>query len=114
MKRHLNLTILFFLFFGLTASYNAQSKEIKILVNGSCSTCENRIESALQIEGVELADWNLTTKICVVKFNSAKISEDEIHKAIALAGHDTPKYKAEEDKYQELQSICKYKRIYEK
>lgn len=114
MKRHSKVIFLTLLFFGLSSSYNAQSKEIKILVNASCSKCENRIEKALEIEGIEFADLDLRTNICSIKFNTSKITEDKIHRAIALAGHDTPKYKAEEDKYQELQSICKYKRIYEK
>ncbi len=112
MKTYTKLFFLSFFFFGIHSLASAQSKEIKFLVNGNCSVCENRIEKALNVKGVEIADWDLSTHICTVKFNSNEIKEDNIHRIIAIAGHDTPKYKAEEINYQALKTCCKYKRIY--
>tara|TARA_B110000003_G_C16513327_1_gene482084 strand:- start:535 stop:879 length:345 start_codon:yes stop_codon:yes gene_type:complete len=112
MKKHFKLIFTSFLFLGINLSFSAQVKEIKFSVMGNCSMCENRIESALDIKGIELADWDIATKICSVTFNSNEIKEDNIHRIIALAGHDTPKYKAEDVKYQSLKPCCQYKRIY--
>ena len=112
MKKQVKYIFLSFLFFGLNASLNAQSKEIKFFVSGNCSMCEKRIESALKVKGVESVDWDISTHMCTIVFKSPEISEDKIHRTIAIAGHDTPKYKAEEVKYQKLKSCCQYKRIY--
>lgn len=112
MKKHVKLIFLTFLFSAINVCVFAQSKNIKFIVNGNCEMCENRIETALNVNGVEHADWDVSTKICSVTYNSSKIKEDNIHRIIALAGHDTPRYKAEEIKYQELHACCKYKRIY--
>ena len=112
MKKQIKLIFLSFLFIGINVCVCAQSREIKFLVNGNCTMCENRIETALNVNGVERADWDVSTKMCTVLFNSDQIKEDNIHRIIALAGHDTPKYKAEEIKYQDLKVCCQYKRIY--
>ena len=112
MKKQIKLIFLSFLFIGINVCVCAQSREIKFLVNGDCTMCENRIETALNVNGVEHADWDVSTKMCTVLFNSDQIKEDNIHRIIALAGHDTPKYKAEEIKYQDLKVCCQYKRIY--
>ncbi|MDG2344112.1 MAG: heavy-metal-associated domain-containing protein [Flavobacteriales bacterium] len=112
MKKQINLIFISFVFLGINLSFSAQVEEIKFLVNGNCTMCKNRIETALNIKGIELADWDLSTHMCTISYNSDKIKEDNIHRRIALAGHDTPKYKAEEVKYQKLKSCCQYKRIY--
>ena len=112
MKKQFKLIFISFLFLGINLSFSAQVKEIKFSVMGNCSMCEKRIENALDIKGIVLADWDVSTKICSVTFNSNEIKEDNIHRTIALAGHDTPKYKAEDVKYQSLKSCCQYKRIY--
>ena len=112
MNTHIKLILSAVLFFGINSATMAQSKEIKFLVNGSCTICENRIEKALNVNGIELADWDLSTHMCTVIYNSNKIKEDNIHRMIAIAGYDTPKYKAEEIKYQSIKSCCQYKRIY--
>ena len=72
--------------------------------------CKNRIETALDVKGIRLADWNIKTKFCRVKFNSEVISENDIYKLISRAGHDTPIYKASDEDYNNLYHCCHYVR----
>ena len=98
------------LFMG-TLSVFAQGKTEKFKVYGNCGMCENRIEKAAKsVEGVSMADWDKSTEMMEVSFDEAKTSLDDIHKAIAKVGHDTKKYKAEDETYEGLPGCCKYKR----
>ena len=99
--------------FPTSGSYMLQSdkiKKIKFQVNGVCEMCKNRIETALDVKGIRLADWNIKTKFCRVKFNSEIISENNIHQLIAKLGHDTSKYKAMDEDYNNLYYCCHYNR----
>ncbi len=84
-------------------------QEINFQVSGVCGMCEDRIEDALDVKGVRLADWNLENENCKVVFNPEKISENEIHQLIADVGHDTEKIKATDEAYNNLHHCCKYK-----
>jgi copper chaperone CopZ len=72
--------------------------------------CKNRIETALDVKGIRLADWDIKTKFCRVKFNSEVISENKIHQLIAKLGHDTSKCKATDEDYNNLYYCCHYNR----
>ena len=99
--------------FPTTGSSIPQSdkiKKIKFQVNGVCEMCKKRIETALDVKGIRLADWNIKTKFCRVKFNSEVISENKIHQLIAKLGHDTSKCKATDEDYNNLYYCCHYNR----
>ena len=95
---------------GSGISQSDKIKKIKFQVNGVCEMCKNRIETALDVKGIRLADWNIKTKFCRVKFNSEIISENDIHKLISEVGHDTPIYKAKDEDYNNLYHCCHYDR----
>ena len=95
---------------GSNLSQPNKIKKIKFQVNGVCEMCKNRIETALDVKGIRLADWNIKTKFCRVKFNSEVISENDIYKLISRAGHDTPIYKASDEDYNNLYHCCHYVR----
>ena len=95
---------------GSDISQSDKIKKIKFQVNGVCEMCKNRIETALDIKGIRLADWNIKTKFCRVKFNSEVISENKIHQLIAKLGHDTSKCKATDEDYNNLYYCCHYNR----
>ena len=95
---------------GSGISQSDKIKKIKFQVNGVCEMCKNRIETALDVKGIRLADWNIKTKFCRVKFNSEVISENKIHQLIAKLGHDTSKCKATDEDYNNLYHCCHYKR----
>ena len=85
-------------------------KRIKFHISGVCSMCKNRIETALDIEGIKFASWSIKTKMCVIKFTPEIISENKIHQLIAKLGHDTPNCKATDEDYNNLYYCCHYNR----
>lgn len=92
---------------------SAQTKKVidtKIFVNGMCGMCEDRIENALDIKGIKLADWDEDSKMCRIVYRQDLISEEKIHQILADAGHDTKKVKATKEVYDNLHHCCHYKR----
>jgi mercuric ion binding protein len=99
------------LFFVAHIFATAQSKLItsKINVYGNCAMCKKRIETALDQKGVKLAKWDSKTKELEVVYNPDKISEMQIHEAVASVGHDTDKVKAKDEIYAALPFCCLYR-----
>ena len=93
----------------------AGNKTEKFKVYGNCGMCKSRIEKAASaVEGVAKADWDKDTKIMEITFDDAKTNTDNIEKAIAKVGHDTPKYTASNEVYEKLPACCHYDRKEEK
>lgn len=104
-------------FLFLTMFVNNQAQEVKTAgvktefkALGNCGMCKSRIEKALKAEGVESAVWDKDTKIATVVFDASIISEEQLHKNVAEAGHDTEKFRAPEEVYSKLPGCCKYER----
>jgi copper chaperone CopZ len=104
---------LFITFISLISfsAINAQSKIVtaNIKVYGNCTMCKKRIETALDHKGIKKAEWSPKTKELQIVYNSAKISEQQIHELIASAGHDTDKVKAKDEVYGSLPFCCLYR-----
>lgn len=95
----------------VTISTSAQSKqEAGFKVWGNCGMCEKTIETAAKIEGVSLADWDKTTKMMKVVFDSKKTNLKAIKQKIAAKGYDTDEVKATDEAYSQLHSCCRYER----
>jgi copper chaperone CopZ len=77
---------------------------------GNCGMCKDRIEKAVKEEGATSASWDVKTKMLTVSFDASKTSVDALDKKLALVGHDTEKYKAEDKVYDGLPGCCKYER----
>ena len=77
---------------------------------GNCDMCKETIEGALKKEGIDMADWDMETKIITVTYDSTKINLDAIEKNIASVGYDNVKYKGDDKAYAELPECCKYER----
>ena len=87
----------------------AQTETFKVY--GNCGMCKRRIEGALkELEGILSADWDVDTKMMTVKFTKDLITLDDIQKRIADVGHDTNKYRADDEVYGKLPGCCKYER----
>jgi copper chaperone CopZ len=86
-------------------------KSETLKVGGKCDMCKARIERAAKIEGVEAATWNKDTKLLTIVYDPGKVTKHSIQKNIALAGHDTESFKAEDKVYESLPACCKYERI---
>lgn len=96
---------------ALSFSAQAQSKikEDSISVKGNCIMCKRRIEASMDLNGVKFSEWNVKTKKIFVAYRPDKISEKEIHEALAAAGHDTNLVKAQDSTYADLPFCCLYR-----
>ena len=90
MKNNNYLFISIFLFFTLNSF--SQTKSAKIVVDGVCMMCEERIEKkAIDVKGIKLADWDLDNRVLKVVYNEKNITINEIHEFLGSIGHDTKK-----------------------
>ncbi|MDR2679251.1 MAG: cation transporter [Tannerella sp.] len=81
-----------------------------LTVRGSCNMCKTRIEkTAKAVTGVTSAAWDLKTKKLQLAFDDKKTSLEDISKALAKAGHDTEKHRADDKTYNALPQCCKYR-----
>lgn len=87
---------------------NAKTETVKIY--GNCGMCETNIEKAGNLKKVAQVDWDKDTKMATLTYDSAKTSQDEILKRIALAGYDSEKFLAPDAAYESLVGCCQYER----
>ncbi len=92
-----------------TTTNKVASTETTFGVRGNCGMCKNTIETAAKnLEGVNMAEWDKVRKEIKVSFDHTKVSEDDIHKAIATSGYDTDKVMGNDSAYKNLPGCCKY------
>ena len=109
------LNLMLMLLFSVTSLQTiAQTKTNKLVtdtitIKGNCGECKARIEEAAYTKGVKTAEWNKTTKILTVVYNSEKTSRDKIQASIANAGHDSDRHTASDKSYKSLPSCCAYR-----
>ena len=102
--------LIFFLLPLLVCSQDIEKQKFKVL--GNCNMCKSKIESTvLSIEGVTKAQWDVNTKILLIKFKSDITSLNEIQKEIADIGYDNEGYKAADVVYHKLHYCCQYERV---
>ena len=94
-----------------SASFAQKKAEIEFQVSGVCGMCETRIEKALDVPGVIMAEWDVETKKAKVAYKTKVISEEQIHQLIANVGHDTEKIKATDEAYANMHGCCKYREL---
>ena len=108
MKNNNYLFISIFLL--VTLNSFSQTKSAKIVVDGVCMMCEERIEKkAIDVKGIKLADWNLDNRVLKVVYNDKKITINEIHEFLGSIGHDTEKKIASDEAYSLLDPCCQYR-----
>lgn len=96
--------------FASCASNKNAFKNEKVTVYGNCEQCENRIETAGTIKKTATVDWDQTTKLATISFDTTKTNLDEILARIARAGHDSDAFLAPDKVYNALPGCCKYDR----
>jgi copper chaperone CopZ len=112
MKSIKNILMAITLLLSITVA-NAQIKNAKtetVKIYGNCGMCETTIEKAGNLKKVAQVDWNKDTKMATLTYDSAKTSQDEILKRIALAGYDSEKFLAPDTAYESLAGCCQYER----
>ena len=81
----------------------AHEEHAMLNVNGKCEMCKDRIEKAAkEVEGVSFASWEMEKQVLHLNYDPEKTSPDNIAKAVAKAGHDTDKFKADQAAYNAL------------
>ena len=108
MKNNNYLFISILLLFTLNSF--SQTKSAKIVVDGVCMMCEERIEKkAIDVKGIKLADWDLDNRVLKVVYNEKNITINEIHEFLGSIGHDTEKKIASDEAYSLLDPCCQYR-----
>lgn len=79
-------------------------------IAGECGMCKKKIETAAKDAGATYAVWNTDSKILTVKYNSQSTNSAKIQQKIADAGYDTPKFRAADEAYNNLEQCCQYDR----
>jgi len=110
-KKTIYLQILFVLLAGiLPGTAISQQEMVSYQVAGACGMCRDRIEEvSLKTEGVKSAYWNVKTGKLSVDIINDSFNEEELHKNLAFAGHDTEKAIAPDDIYEALPLCCHYR-----
>ena len=98
------------IFLLVTLNSFSQTKSAKIVVDGVCMMCEERIEKkAIDVKGIKLADWNLDNRVLKIVYNEKNITINEIHEFLGSIGHDTEKKIASDEAYSLLDPCCQYR-----
>lgn len=93
-----------------TFTAKAQNKTADtIWVDGLCGMCKDRIETALDVKGIWVAEWNVNTKDLYVVYKESKITKEQICTLINEAGHDTELSKATDEQYGKVHGCCMYR-----
>lgn len=80
-------------------------------VSGNCEMCKERIETAAKsVKGVMSALWDIDTKILHLEYDKKITSSDAVLRAVADAGHDNEKYRADDEVYNKLPECCLYRK----
>lgn len=80
-------------------------------VYGNCGLCKARIEKAAKsVKGAVTASWDMKTHKLQLVFNKMLTNSDDIQRAIAKAGHDTDKFRADDSTYSHLPVCCHYRK----
>jgi membrane fusion protein, copper/silver efflux system len=90
---------------------NQPDMNVVFAVSGNCEMCKERIENAAKsVQGVSSADWDVNSKKISVEYDNKMVGLDEIQEAIAKAGHDTEKFRASDEVYNNLPECCLYRK----
>ncbi len=90
----------------------AEAKTVKttIEVKGNCDMCQKRIEKAAKdVKGVTSARWNKKDGKLLLVYDNKQTTPEKVQAALAAAGHDTGKFKADDAVYEKLPGCCKYR-----
>lgn len=80
----------------------------KLIVNGNCEICKERIErAALSVAGVDSASWNISDGRLSLTFDPRKTDLDLISQAVSKAGHGTNLHRAVRDVQCQMPDCCR-------
>ncbi len=93
--------------FTIFSQEKSKNQVIVIQTSAECGQCKERIENQLNYtKGIKYAELNLEDLKLTVKYNSSKITLEEIKTQITKLGYDADDVKAEKEAYQKLPKCC--------
>lgn len=97
-----------FLFILISATAMAGNKMLKVKTSAICGMCKNRIELVVNnLDGVKKSMLNLENGVIKIKYNTDKLSPEDIRKAISETGYDADDMAANPEAYAVLPGCCK-------
>ena len=103
--------ILFFLSLGLFSCKTQTAEKTEMFkVWGNCEKCKATIESSIAVDGVTEKKWDAESTLMTVKFDTTKITLDDIQQLIAKSCYDNDGYYGDDYAYGKLQDCCQYER----
>lgn len=107
MRTLLMITMLMFAGFSF-GQKTTKMVVAKIQTSAECGSCKTRIEDKLNYTpGIKYAELNLDDKKVTVKYNSEKITLDQIRTILSETGYDADDVKAIPEAVEKLPACCK-------
>ncbi|MFT4778377.1 MAG: mercuric ion binding protein [Flavobacteriales bacterium] len=78
-------------------------------VGGVCGMCEDRIEKALDVKGVKLADYDYDAQMLRVVYKTKMMNRAKLDVLLNAVGHDTKTSIASDEQYDGVHGCCKYR-----
>jgi len=104
------IVIIGLMLLGITGFAQNKNAKASIEVDGVCGMCKERIEkAAVKAKGVKSANWNVETHELKLIYNEGRTDLATIQQSIADSGHDTEKFRAKDEVYNEIDPCCKYR-----
>ena len=108
MKRLASLFLMVFLVGFSHAQKADKIQTVKIKTSAECNQCKDRLEEKLNYtKGVKFAELNLPENTLEIKFNSEKISLEQVKQVIVKTGYDADDLKASSKAIESLPMCCK-------
>ena len=105
-----NFIFLCFTLFLSANLFGQKKADITFGVSAACGMREERIETAYDVKGIVMADYDLKTKKLHVVYKTKQFPDVlDVHRIAANVGHDTEKVKAKDEVYENLHACCKYR-----
>jgi copper chaperone CopZ len=107
----INGLMIFMALFMLNTAFSQEKKSktqtVVIQTSAECGDCKDRIEQGLNYtKGVVFAELDLESKKVTVKYNSKKISLQQVKEKINSIGYDADDMKASQESVQKLPACC--------
>lgn len=107
-KMSFQLLLILFISTAFGQDDKKKVQETVIHTSVECQECKDRIEGVLNYtKGIKYAEVDFVTRELTVKYDTRKISLDEIRQIIADTGYDADDVKADEAAVEKLPACCK-------
>lgn len=102
------LSGVFMLVISINTTKAQDVAELKIKTSAMCDMCKETMEKHMAFEkGVKKSSLDVDSKILTVTYNPAKITPEQIRKAVAKSGYDADDVPADPKAYKKLDACCK-------